>query len=311
MAMAGGRVQGLMVFVVLVLAEAAARQEKIKPKSFNSNSAAPGPRPVFQYSSLFGFDPFTPFPEHQPTTLAPTTTTTSTPPQTTTTLPTTTTRPTTLSPDSSYKTKHEQKKKSLKNTETKSEKDTNIKDWVQSILSRTTRRPEPQRRHSTTSRPPASREVVKSEETFPGNILTKELQSQLRELLKKREMSTMKQVERQTGKQRKSRVHVFHHQTQGPSFVRRLYQKIVSKESKTANQLRQPQYQSVPYQRHSHHRYQQLSQRKLFHHKKLYSPHYLHQQQLSLRQKLPQQSSRKYFHQHAGTFRNYLYGQLK
>merc|ERR1711892_1387240 len=62
-------IQGFVVFVVL--ASTAAKQEKINPKfpisnRFSSDAA-------FEYSSVFGFNPFTPFPELKSTTQRPAT----------------------------------------------------------------------------------------------------------------------------------------------------------------------------------------------------------------------------------------------
>ena len=53
------------MFVVLGVAQAVTKQEKIKPNYFSDSDS------VFKYSSAFAFDPFTPFPELLSTTATP------------------------------------------------------------------------------------------------------------------------------------------------------------------------------------------------------------------------------------------------
>merc|ERR1711892_1448195 len=125
-------IQGFVVFVVL--ASTAAKQEKINPKfpisnRFSSDAA-------FEYSSMFGFNPFTPFPELQSTTQR------------------TATRITTTSQTKFFKKTRTQTKtqtssrywpklwKSSSNKfQTNSSKSLSTNDWVNSILKRTTRKP--------------------------------------------------------------------------------------------------------------------------------------------------------------------------
>ena len=51
------------MFVVLAATQAAAKQEKIKQTKFLSNKYFTDSDFAFKYSSVFVFDPFTPFPE--------------------------------------------------------------------------------------------------------------------------------------------------------------------------------------------------------------------------------------------------------
>ena len=68
------------MFVVLATTKAATEQEKIKPEFSLSNKYFTDSESVFKFSSVFAFDPFTPFPELLSTSPRPITSTRSTKP---------------------------------------------------------------------------------------------------------------------------------------------------------------------------------------------------------------------------------------
>merc|ERR1712098_206452 len=85
----------------------------------------------------------------------------------------------------------EQEYKSQRNTPVQEGESEDIKAWVESILKRTTKRPcITSIKQNTPAKPVAK--LSKSKNIFPGNILTKELQIQLQQLLKRRKISETK-----------------------------------------------------------------------------------------------------------------------
>jgi len=177
--------QGLLVLVVL--SAVIGKEEKIKHRAYFTD-----PGNTWQYLQHFAFDPFTPFPELSKNTPGPSTPTPV--PTTPTSGPTT---PAPLMPITEQKglavsAEHpvigqenaEDGKKKCEEENNNKQLQISTREWVQSILRRTTRKPTT----TTTTTTTTTKTTTTSTTTTTEVVLTRELQLQLQKLLARKNL---------------------------------------------------------------------------------------------------------------------------